>query len=148
MNPTKRKKIFRLQQAAKKQEPVKVEAPVEVPAEVSTEAPVEAPAEAPAQEVPIEEEILDKLVELILLKDIEMIDDIRNIYFNLMITNFSGTEIITNILSRIISNENISEKQKLDIIKICNDGEFNMGRGRREINQFDMLIISIIDILK
>ena len=93
------------------------------------------------------EEILDKLVELILLKDIEMIDDIRNIYFNLMITNFSGTEIITNILSRIINNENISEKQKLDIIKICNDGEFNMGRGRREINQFDMIIVNIMNIM-
>jgi len=93
------------------------------------------------------EDILDKLVELILLKDIELIDDIRNIYFNLMITNFTGTEIITNILVRIINNDKISEKQKLDIIKICNDGEFNMLRGRREINQFDMIIVNIMSIL-
>ena len=42
MNPTKRKKIFRLQQAAKKQEPVKVEAPVEVK-QVTIKQPVVTP---------------------------------------------------------------------------------------------------------
>ena len=91
--------------------------------------------------------ILNKLIDLILLKDMNLFDDIRNIFFNLIITNFSGTDIITNILIKLINNDKIKEKQKINIINICKDVEYNMIKCRREINQFDMLIISIIDIL-
>ena len=72
---------------------------------------------------------------------------ILNIFFNLIITNFSGTDIVTNILIKLINNDKIKEKQKINIINICKDVEYNMIKCRREINQFDMLIISIIDIL-
>ncbi len=91
---------------------------------------------------------MNLLVKTILKADTTYFDEIRNIFFNLIITNFTGTEILTGILTRILKNDNISEKAKVDIIKICNDGEFNMIKGRREINQFDMVIINIIDILK
>ena len=92
--------------------------------------------------------IMNLLVKTILKADTTYFDEIRNIFFNLIITNFTGTEILTGILSRILKNDNISEKAKVAIIKICNEGEFNMIKGRREINQFDMVIINIIDILK
>jgi replication factor C subunit 3/5 len=91
--------------------------------------------------------IYNKLIDLILLKDIEFFDEIRNIFFNLIITNFSGTDIITNILIKIINNDRIKDKHKINIISVCKDVEYNMLKGRREINQFDMLIINIIDIL-
>lgn len=92
--------------------------------------------------------IMNLLVKTILKADTTYFDEIRNIFFNLIITNYTGTDILTEILVRILKNDNISEKAKVDIIKICNDGEFNMIKGRREINQFDMVIINIIDILK
>jgi DNA polymerase III delta prime subunit len=92
--------------------------------------------------------ILDLLVQTILKGDCTYFDEIRNIFFNLIITNFSGTDILIGILERILKNTNISERAKVEIIKICNTGEFNMIKGRREINQFDMVIINIFDILK
>jgi hypothetical protein len=92
--------------------------------------------------------ILDLLVQTILKGDCTYFDEIRNIFFNLIITNFSGTDILIGILERILKNTNISERAKVEIIKICNMGEFNMIKGRREINQFDMVIINIFDILK
>jgi len=91
--------------------------------------------------------IYNKLIDLILLKDIEIFDEIRNIFFNLIITNFSGTDIITNILIKLINNDKIKETHKVNIISLCKEVEYNMLKGRREINQFDMLIINIIDIL-
>jgi len=94
------------------------------------------------------EKVLNNLIKLIMLKDMEYFDEIRNIFFNLIITNFTGTEIITNILNKLINNNVIKDKQKIEIISICKDIEYNMIKGRREINQFDILIISIIDILK
>ena len=92
--------------------------------------------------------VLDTIVKVILKVDCIYFDEIRNIFFNLIITNFTGTEILTGILTRILKVPTISEKAKVEIIKICNDGEFNMIKGRREINQFDMVIINIFDILK
>ena len=91
--------------------------------------------------------IINNLIKLILLKDIEVFDQIRDIFFNLIITNFSGTDIITNILIKLINNNNIKYKHKIEIINLCKNVEFNMLKGRREINQFDMLIVYIIDIL-
>ena len=55
--------------------------------------------------------ILNKLIDLILLKDMNLFDDIRNIFFNLIITNFSGTDIITNILIKLINNDKIIIKK-------------------------------------
>lgn len=94
------------------------------------------------------EKVLDNLIKLIMLKDMEYFDEIRNIFFNLIITNFTGTEIITSILTKLLNNNTIKDKFKVEIINICKDIEYNMIKGRREINQFDILIISIIDILK
>jgi len=91
--------------------------------------------------------ILDNLIKLILMKNIDVFDEIRNIYFNLMITNFTSTDIITNILIKIIACEKINDTQKVKIISVCKDIEFNMIKGRREINQFDVLIVNIINIL-
>ena len=91
--------------------------------------------------------LLNKLVDLILLNDIEFFDEIRNIFFNLIITNFTGTDIITSILIKLINNNKIKEKHKISIIDLCKDVEYNMMKGRREINQFDMMIVHIFDIL-
>jgi hypothetical protein len=92
--------------------------------------------------------VLDNLVRLILKADCDNFDEIRNIFFNLIITNFTGTEILSEILIRLMKSEKIREKAKVDILKIFSEGEYNMIKGRREINQFDMIMINTFDILK
>jgi hypothetical protein len=91
--------------------------------------------------------VIDTLVELIILKDMNNFSQIRDIFFNYVITNFTGTEIVQDILIRLLKKNNISEDTKAEIIKICTEGEYNLIFCRREVNQFDMIIINIIDIL-
>lgn len=92
--------------------------------------------------------VLDNLVKLLLKADCDDFDQIRDIFFNLIITNFTGTQILSEILTKLILCKNISEKSKVEIIKLFSNGEFNMIKGRREINQYDMIIINVFDILK
>jgi replication factor C subunit 3/5 len=92
--------------------------------------------------------VIDKLIVLLLKADCDDFDQIRDIFFNLIITNFTGTQILSEILTKLIQCKNISEKSKVEIIKIFSDGEFNMIKGRREINQYDMIIINVFDKLK
>ena len=92
--------------------------------------------------------VLNMLAENILKGDCDYFDEIRNIFFNLIITNFTGTEIMSGVIVRILTSDKISEKSKVEIVKICTEGEFNMIKGRREINQFDMVIINIFDIIR
>jgi replication factor C subunit 3/5 len=93
----------------------------------------------------------DKLIlELYLLIkkcDLKYINDIRNIIFNLLITNIDGTEIIKLLLQTIINDERLYPNKKHKLIEVCKDAEYGICKGRREINQFDNLIISIINII-
>ncbi len=79
--------------------------------------------------------------------DLKMINNIRNIIFNLLITNLSGTNIIKNYVEYIINDERLDVKKKLKIIDICREAEYGIVKGRREINQFDNLIVSSINII-
>jgi hypothetical protein len=92
--------------------------------------------------------VLDNLIKLLLKADCDDFDQIRDIFFNLIITNFTGTEILSEILTKLIQTKNIPDKTKVEIIKIFSDGEFNMIKGRREINQYDMIIINVFDKIK
>jgi DNA polymerase III delta prime subunit len=94
------------------------------------------------------EKIIDELVKLILEHNIGLHNEIRNIFFNMTITNFTGSEIIKCIINKLIMKSNISDKAKLEIINFASQAEFNMIKGRREINQFDMFIVNTINILK
>jgi len=79
--------------------------------------------------------------------DLKNINNIRNIIFNLLITNITGTDIIKNLVDIIIDDEKIDSKKKLKIFEVCKDSEYGIIKGRREINQFDNLIVSIINII-
>jgi DNA polymerase III delta prime subunit len=92
--------------------------------------------------------IYRELYKIIKSKDLNKINDIRNIIFNLLITNITGTEIIKNLVDIIIDDEKINSKKKLEIFEVCKEAEYGIIKGRREINQFDNLIVSIIHIIK
>jgi DNA polymerase III delta prime subunit len=92
--------------------------------------------------------VINKLIKLLLTGNCDNFDEIRDIFFNLIITNFTGTEILSEILVKLIQSKNISDKAKVNILKIFSEGEFNMIKGRREINQYDMIIVNLFDILR
>jgi replication factor C subunit 3/5 len=92
--------------------------------------------------------VLDNLVKLLMKGNCDDFEQIRDIFFNLIITNFTGTEILAEILKKIIEEKKIFDRTKVEIIKIFSEGEFNMIKGRREINQYDMIIINVFDKIK
>jgi DNA polymerase III delta prime subunit len=93
------------------------------------------------------DKLLNTMYKLIKKCDFKYINDIRNIIFNLLITNIKGTEIVKLLLNIIINDEKIYQNKKIKIIELAKDIEYGIIKGRREINQFDNLIISIINIL-
>jgi DNA polymerase III delta prime subunit len=88
-----------------------------------------------------------RLYKYIKTGDLKNINNIRNIIFNLLITNISGTNIIKLLLNEIINDDKLRHYKKIKIINICKDAEYGIIKGRREINQFDNLIVSIINII-
>jgi replication factor C subunit 3/5 len=90
---------------------------------------------------------INVIIKLIIELKIENTLLIRNIIFNLMITNISGSTIIKDLIDTIILDKNISELSKQQIIKECTDIEYKLIKGRREIIQFDALITTIMKIL-
>ena len=90
---------------------------------------------------------LNELYSLIKKCDLKYIDEIRNIIFNLLITNIKGSDIVKYLLEIIINDEKLYSNKKIKIIEVCKDTEYGIIKGRREINQFDNLIVSIINIL-
>jgi len=91
--------------------------------------------------------VLDRLIKHIVNCNYNEFDEIRDIYFNMTITNFSSTEIIKNILNKILLIDTIDDEKKIQIVQVCSDVEYQMIIGRREIIQYDLLIIMIMNII-
>ena len=91
--------------------------------------------------------VIDKLIRHIVNCNYNEFDEIRDIYFNMTITNFSSTDIIKSILNKILLIDSIEDEKKMEIVQICSDVEYQMIIGRREIIQYDLLIIMIMNII-
>ena len=66
---------------------------------------------------------------------------------NIMITNITGSQIIKDIINKLLENKNINEECKLNIIEVAAKFEHNLIRGRREIIHLEAFIAGIIYIL-
>jgi DNA polymerase III delta prime subunit len=88
------------------------------------------------------------LVKLTLKADFSIMPQIRQIIFNLLITNINTIDIIKNIVKIIFGNRKISSKKKLDAINICQETEYNLTKSRREIIQFDNMFIKLISLFR
>jgi len=93
--------------------------------------------------------IFDKVVELILnspkRKDIIKVfaDQIRNHLYNILITNIKGSDIIINILNKIL--ERIHDtKVNINIIRYASDAEYNLIHGRHNIININYFITGVI----
>lgn len=91
--------------------------------------------------------VIDQLIKHIVNCNYNEFDEIRDIYFNMTITNFSSTYIIKCILNKILSFDSIEDEKKMQIVQICSDVEYQMIIGRREIIQYDLLIIMIMNVI-
>ena len=90
---------------------------------------------------------LNKIVSLILEIDLSNMIQIRNIIFSLMITNFDGTTIMSDLVDTLCISDKISDDSKQKIVFASAEIEYQLVKGRREIIQFDALITSIMRII-
>jgi replication factor C subunit 3/5 len=91
---------------------------------------------------------IEKMVEMIMYREINNIEDIRDIFFNIWITNYEGVKIIRDILRQIIDSDKLSEQCKANIIIRTSEIEYNILRGRREIIHFDSFVLNIMKIIQ
>ncbi len=93
------------------------------------------------------DETITQIVELIKNVKIEEITEIRNLLYNILITNIDGTTIIKDIIIRLCKDETIADSKKYKMIDNAAKFEHNLIRNRREIIHLEALIMSIFEIL-
>jgi len=94
------------------------------------------------------DEAMNNIINLIMSCDLKKIEDIRDIFFNIWITNYEGVKIIRDIVKKIIIVEKLSDECKANIIIKASQIEYNMIRGRREIIHFDSFVTHIMKIMQ
>jgi replication factor C subunit 3/5 len=91
---------------------------------------------------------IDRLVNLILNCDIKKIEVIRDIFFNIMITNISGITVIKDISYKLLKCDMLTKNCKINIAIKVSEIDYNMIRGRRTIIHFDTFIIHVMNIIQ
>lgn len=90
------------------------------------------------------EKYIEVLINYLLLADITKIEEIRIILYNMMITNFSTTKIVIDLIVKICMSKKISENIKYKLIQHAAFLDYELIRSRREIVQFDKFIVNCI----
>lgn len=93
-------------------------------------------------------DIINQITLLIMQGNIRNILKIRELIYNIIITNINGDTIIKDITFNLCHNENLSSDIKYQIIEISSKYEHNIVRGRRDIMHLDAFICHLISILK
>jgi replication factor C subunit 3/5 len=88
-----------------------------------------------------------KTVNIMLRCEIDSVIQIRDIVYNIMITNINKTKILKDILDCILQNEHITIDCKYDIVREAGIYEYNLMRCRREIVHFEAFFQKVIYIL-
>jgi replication factor C subunit 3/5 len=89
---------------------------------------------------------INEIIKLLLEKKIGNLIIIRDKIFNLMITNIDTTTIIKDIMTKLCSLK-LSEKLMYNIISECAKYEYQLLQSRREIFQFDALMVSLMKLI-
>jgi replication factor C subunit 3/5 len=93
------------------------------------------------------DQTIDNIITKAMSGNIKSILEIRNLLYNIMITNIAGTQIIKDIIKHIYDNKDINAKCKSDIVEVAAKFEHNLIRGRREIMHLDPFIIQLMCIV-
>lgn len=76
------------------------------------------------------------------------LSNIKEVIYSIMITNITDERnVIKDLMSSFIKDENISYDAKLKIINIASKAEYNLTRSRRDIIHYDHFIIGLMKIL-
>lgn len=87
---------------------------------------------------------INSIIKLIIQCDHKKIENIRDLFFNIWITNYEGIKIMSDIVKKLLCIRSLSETCKLNIMIKTAEIEYNMMRGRREIIHFDAFITNIM----
>lgn len=87
---------------------------------------------------------VDNMIKLIMTHDTKNIEEIRDIFFNIWITNYEGVKIVRDILRRLLTLDTLSDKAKANIIIKTSEIEYNILRGRRVIIHFDQFVLNVM----
>jgi hypothetical protein len=87
---------------------------------------------------------INEIVNLILLKDIKKLPEIRTLLYNLMVTGVECSKILIDITNKLC---NINVKNIYNIFDISAKIEHSLCRSRREIISLDHFILSIINFI-
>ena len=92
------------------------------------------------------EETIDNISDLIIKSDLDEIYNIRNMVYNLLITNIIPSVILKDILLNLCS-KNLSEKIKYKIINSATIYEHSLIKRRREILHLEAFIINVMNLI-
>jgi replication factor C subunit 3/5 len=87
---------------------------------------------------------INKIINMIMEKNINNIIDIRLLLYNIILTNISSNFIIQTIMGELCNHSIITQKQKNEIVKKSTKYDRNITLGRREIIHLDSFIVDII----
>jgi replication factor C subunit 3/5 len=90
--------------------------------------------------------IIDKIIDILKKPNIKLLDSIKEIMYEIIITNLQPTQIIISIMEKLL-DDNLTEKQKNNIIIVSAEYEHRALIGRRSIMQIEAFIIHLFDIL-
>ena len=90
------------------------------------------------------DEIIDTIIKLIVSCDLNKLPDIRLMLYKIMITNISGTQIMKDLVKKLLDDKNANFESKINISEISAKYEHNLIRGRREIIHLEAFINGVM----
>ena len=91
------------------------------------------------------EEILNTMIKLIVTGKHDKLLQIREILYNIMITNISGTKIMVDTVDRLLLHPSVPDECKYNIVEIAAKYEHHLVIGRRKIMHLEAFIIGVIN---
>jgi replication factor C subunit 3/5 len=95
----------------------------------------------------IYQETIKALTKLIIEHDITTIPSIRILLYNIIITNFPGSNIVNDLLLQICNSNTVPDIAKFHITESAARFEHNLVRSRREIIHLEGFIVQVMKIL-
>lgn len=92
--------------------------------------------------------IMKKVVKLILGVSLVNVAHIREELYNLQITNIDRSTIVQDLTTLLCLDRRISDQAKYEIVSKIAEFEHRMTEGRRDVIHYDVIIVSIMKIIK
>ena len=97
----------------------------------------------------IYDETIQNIIDCLVKKDLNENANIRNLIYNILITNIDGSKLIRDVVIAISKRTDkiLSEDKKFKILKSSTKFEHNLLRGRHDIMHLEGFMMDIIYIL-